>query len=256
MERILNECDVEEIKCGLRKLDDGSFVCCLCGHTFSPGEVYPIDGKFFDHTRAAQLHMEAHGGMFETLIQMDKKYTGLTENQAQLMRMMRAGKSDAQIAAELGVAASTVRHQRFMFREKAKQAKAYLALFDLSVGSATPQSDNAVPVHSHATMVDDRYQLTNAEAESICKAHFSSLQPLVLRSFPAKEKKKIAVLRRIVEEFDNNDSYTELEVNRILKGIHADFATIRRYLIEYGFMTRSMDGKQYRRSDGGNKHDK
>ena len=256
MERILNEWTVDEIKAGYRLRADGAYECAICGVTYQKGEVFPIDGHFYDQHRAIQMHVQAHGGVFEQLMIMDKKYTTLTENQAQLMRMMQAGMSDAQIAAELGVAASTVRHQRFMFREKARQAKAYLALFDLSIGSATPASDRSIPIHPTATMVDDRYQITKSEEDSALKAHFSSLDPLVLRSFPSKEKKKITVLRRIVTIFDPNKTYTELEVNARLKEVYDDFATIRRYLIEYGFMKRSMDGKQYIRCQGGeNDHD-
>ena len=251
MERILNEWTVEQIEAGYRMRADGAYECALCSTIFQKGEVFPIDGHFYDHHRAVQLHVQAHGGVFERLLSLDKKYTTLTENQAQLMRMMQTGMSDAQIAAELGVAASTVRHQRFMFREKAKQAKAYLSLFDLSIGSATPASDRSIPIHPTATMVDDRYKITKSEEDSVLKTYFSSLNPLVLRSFPSKEKKKITVLRRIVTIFEKSKAYTELEVNAKLKEVYDDFATIRRYLIEYGFMQRSMDGKQYTRCQGG-----
>lgn len=251
MERILNEWTVEQIKAGYRMRTDGAYECGICGKIFQNGEIYLIDGHFYNHHRAVQLHVQAHGGVFERLMSMDKKYTTLTENQAQLMHMMQMGMSDAQIAAALGVAASTVRHQRFMFREKAKQAKAYLALFDLSIGSATPASDRNIPIHPTATMVDDRYQITKSEEDSVLRTHFSSLTPPVLHSFPSKEKKKITVLRRIVTIFEQGKAYTELEVNAKLKEVYNDFATIRRYLIEYGFMQRSMDGKQYTRCQGG-----
>lgn len=250
MERILNEWTVEEIKAGYRRTDDHAYECCFCGKVFREGEIFPVDGRYFDHLRAVQMHVITHGSMFDYLMKLDKKYTGLTENQAQLIRLMHEGLSDAQIAAELGVAASTVRHQRFIFREKAKQAKAYLALFDLSIGSATPAGDRSIPVHSTATMVDDRYQITKSEEQSILKAHFISVNPLVLRSFPSKEKKKIAVLRRIVTVFEPDTAYSELQVNAKLKEIYDDFATLRRYLIEYGFMQRSQDGKRYLRCKG------
>ena len=37
----------------------------------------------------------------------------------------------------------------------------------------------------------------------------------------------------------------EKEINDLLAMIYPDFATIRRFLIDYRFMTRSVDGKQY-----------
>jgi hypothetical protein len=35
-------------------------------------------------------------------------------------------------------------------------------------------------------------------------------------------------------------------VNEILKNAYEDYATLRRYLIEYDFMDRKADGSQYR----------
>ena len=194
MDRILSEYTLDEIKLGLHEYADGTLECCICGRLFEAGEIFHTGERFYDHKRAAQMHLNEHGGMFDQLLKLDKKYTGLTEHQANLLRMMRSGMSDAQIAERLGTAASTVRHQRFMFREKAKQAKAYLALFDLSIGSKTPYEDQMVPVHASATMVDDRFQITNKEEEQVCKAYFSSDEPWKLLSFPSKEKKKIVVL--------------------------------------------------------------
>lgn len=42
----------------------------------------------------------------------------------------------------------------------------------------------------------------------------------------------------------------EREVNEILKGIYPDFASLRRYLIEYGFFERTRDGSAYWRHPG------
>ena len=68
-----------------------------------------------------------------------------------------------------------------------------------------------------------------------------------LLQFPAREKKKIIVLREIVKNFKADREYSEKEVNRILERIYArDYPTVRRYLIEYGFMDRSKDGSVYR----------
>jgi hypothetical protein len=74
---------------------------------------------------------------------------------------------------------------------------------------------------------------------------FESLSPLKLKILSSKEKKKIVTLRKILEQFDKGKIYNENEVNQILKAIYDDYPTIRRYLIEYGFMNRSTDCKQY-----------
>lgn len=94
-------------------------------------------------------------------------------------------------------------------------------------------------------MVDERYVITQEENEKILQDAFFSLEPLRLRSFPKKEKKKIAVLRKITEQFERGKQYTEHEINEILSNIHMDYATLRRYLIEYGYFERTRDCKLY-----------
>lgn len=85
--------------------------------------------------------------------------------------------SDKDMAKKLNVTEATMRRQRFTFREKAKQAKFYLAMYELV--------------------------------------------------------------------FEDGKKYSEQEVNEILRPIYEDYMTIRRYLIMYGFMERTKDGRQY-----------
>ena len=94
-------------------------------------------------------------------------------------------------------------------------------------------------------MVDDRYLITAEEREKIIKGAFQSLEPLVLRTIPPREKKKVVVLGRIAGELEPGRRYTEKELNAFLKAIHPDYATLRRYLIEYGFMDRERDCSAY-----------
>ncbi len=61
----------------------------------------------------------------------------------------------------------------------------------------------------------------------------------------AREKRKIIILKHIVKNFELNRKYSEKEINEVLKGIYPDFATVRRYLIEYGFMDRKDDCSLY-----------
>lgn len=66
-----------------------------------------------------------------------------------------------------------------------------------------------------------------------------------LEIFPSKEKRKLIVLQNIVNHFDGNKKYSEKEINETLKTIYSDFVTIRRSLIEYGFMNREKDCSEY-----------
>jgi hypothetical protein len=46
------------------------------------------------------------------------------------------------------------------------------------------------------------------------------------------------VLQHLMTQFDLGRSYTEREVNDVLKAFHPDVATLRRELVDYGFMSR------------------
>lgn len=66
-----------------------------------------------------------------------------------------------------------------------------------------------------------------------------------LKNYPAKEKKKIIILAEISKNFSKGKNYSEKEVNVILKRIYEDYVTLRRALIEYGFIQRSNDCSSY-----------
>jgi hypothetical protein len=100
-------------------------------------------------------------------------------------------------------------------------------------------------MHKTARMVDDRYNVTLEESEKALKKYFPSGTDGPLLKFDIKEKHKLIVLREIVKRFKSDCVYTEKEVNEILKPAFEDFAVLRRYLIEYGFMDRVPDGSQY-----------
>jgi hypothetical protein len=60
-----------------------------------------------------------------------------------------------------------------------------------------------------------------------------------LKQIPAQRKKRVVVLQHLLGWFDPTREYPEKEVSAILKEAHDDFATLRRELVDYGFMTRS-----------------
>jgi len=55
---------------------------------------------------------------------------------------------------------------------------------------------------------------------------------------PAKWKKRMVILRWLVEKFERDRRYPQAELNEILARHHPDVATIRREFIVYGFMDR------------------
>ena len=239
-----------ELKRGYRFDEEaGAYRCNYCERSFPAEQVFAIGNAFYGPAHAAAKHVEAeHGGVLLPLIDSDTKYNTLTDTQKELLRLFHAGLPDGEIAKTLGVSASTVRHQKFTFRERAKQAKLYLAVFENIFDTGQKNEEAIIPMHDNATCCDERYVITERERSRVLETFFLSLNPLRLKIFSAREKNKVVTLMRIAEEFELGRSYTEKEVNAILKPIYDDHVTIRRYLIEYGFMQRERDGSRYWRT--------
>ena len=66
-----------------------------------------------------------------------------------------------------------------------------------------------------------------------------------LRIIPHKNKDKIEILNLVIDHFESNVFYRESEVNRILKGVYDDFPLLRRYLVDFNFLYRDMNGYVY-----------
>jgi len=225
-------------------LQNGVCRCLFCGEETLCGDIYPFGSRLVDAPTALRLHIgQTHGGLFQALLAQGKKRTGLTEGQSGMLSLFYQGLSDREVAAQMGVADATVRFQRFHLREKARQARAFLALFSLLEERADMQ--NEPKIHKGATMIDERYLTGDSEAKKIIDTFFTSLDPLKLKSLSSKEKKKLVILRVIAGQFLPGRRYAEKEVNTILKAIHQDYVTLRRYLIEYGFLDRTQDCGEY-----------
>ena len=74
-----------------------------------------------------------------------------------------------------------------------------------------------------------------SEDDAVIRAFFDGPR---LRQIPASRKKRVIVLRRLLERFEPERSYPEQEVNELLREAHDDVATLRRELVDYGFMVR------------------
>ncbi|WP_050613507.1 DUF2087 domain-containing protein [Bacillus testis] len=231
-----------ELKQGYKEQGE-TYVCLLCGHKLQKGIIYPVDQVYYEAYRRMELHIkEKHGSVFEFLIGLDKKLTGLTDHQKNLLALFYQGKNDREIQKELEIgSSSTIRNHRFVLKEKERQAKLFLAMMEL-LKEKDEHAPAMLEIPKHATMIDDRYRVTEEENEKVLKKYFKDGK---LTSFSMKQKYKIIVLREMIKRFDENATYTEKEVNEILKTVFEDFVTLRRYLIEYGFLDRKSDGSSY-----------
>jgi len=235
------EASPAELKAGYT-VQGQDYICLICERTFTQGVIYEDEDRLVEARLAIKAHIEReHGAMFDYLLNLDKKVTGLSEVQQELLASFQRGETDKEIAARQGISASTVRNHRFKLRERERQAKVFIALMKL-----LNTRNDFIPIHKGATAVDERYAVTLAEENKILNNY---LREGKLTTFPAKEKRKLIVLRHFASLFAPDRVYTEKEVNAVIKEVYADYVTIRRYLIEYGFMDRSRDGSEYRSRD-------
>lgn len=235
----------EQLKSGYAE-EDEMYICIMCGFKVEKGFIYPKNNMLYEAEKFMKHHIEMeHDSVFQYLIGLNKKFTGLTEHQNSLLRLFYEGRSDAEIQTELGIgSSSTIRNHRFVLKEKERQAKVFLAMMEM-LKAKDNHAPTFLPLHKTATMVDDRYNITQEEQKDIESKFFPDGIDGPLMKFPRKEKQKLATLRVLIQRFEKGKTYTEKEINHVLKNAYEDFVTLRRYLIEYGFLDRQNDGSAY-----------
>lgn len=228
---------LDDLKNGWHSVATG-FACNYCQATW-PSDSLPKQ-------REEHLNL-VHGGNRSQLVHLKSRYNTLTPKQQDLLTAFASGIKDQELAEQLQVAAATIRHQKFTFREKAKQAKLYLAIYE-SVFAQTAAADQLIEPPAQATMLDDRWLITEDEVAQTLQQYFDFDQdPIRLKRWPKKQKVIIIVLTRIITEIPSGQLLTEPEINAYLKPIYFDYVTVRRYLVDYGFLQRRADGRQYQR---------
>lgn len=243
-ERRMAGATVEELRTGVfRDERSGSYRCLFCDDVFEDGCIYPEGDRLFDASRAAREHVaKMHGGVGNALLDAGARRTGMTDIQMRLVRLTLEGRTDEEIGKEMGIAASTVRNHRFKLRERAAQARAFLAIMD-NVEATMRDENRLIPVPESASVRDGRFSVTVAESRKIEERLFDS--DGTLRRFPPKAKEQVVVMRRILRSFDPERRYPEREINEMLGRIFGDYALLRRLLIDYGFLDRKNDGSEY-----------
>ncbi len=233
---------IDEIKNGFVRKND-RYICTCCGRFYEEGVIYPKDNKFLEAKKAIVDHIkEAHESTFDILIHMDKKYTGLSEVQTSLIEDFFLGKTDKDIAEERDLTTSAIRNHRFRLKEKQKQAKVFLALMDLLYLENLDEKE-MVEIHKGAKQIDERYAIDEKDREKILERFV--LEDGSLKKFPKKEKEKIVILMYLANHLNYGVKYNENQINTFIKEFHDDFVAVRRYLIAYGFLDRTRDGKEY-----------
>lgn len=241
---LLENASLEELKRGYRETHE-AYQCLCCGYLVEKGIIYPRDGVLYEAERYMNIHIgDAHGSVFEHLLHLDKSVTGLTEVQRNLLDQFYQGKSDAEVQHQLGIGSpSTVRNHRFVLKEKERQARVFLALMEL-LRSKDKQAP-AVSEDPGGRTGDARSKAAASEKEKTLKKYFPDGPGGRLKSFGMKKKQRLIILAEIAKGFQPGRLYSEKEVNGVLEAAYDDYAVLRRYLVDYGFMDRKPDGSQY-----------
>lgn len=235
---------VSELKKGFKwDLKNECFRCIFCDAVYEKGQIFQENGVLTDAEKTVKTHIQAkHGSAFEFLMGLDKKQNGLSEIQKEVLLKMYQEMPDNEIAASLdNKSSSTVRNHRFILREKYKEAKLFMAIMELFEEKMERPSE-FVQFHPHLTVKDDRTMTTENEKKEILNKYFKGEKML---KFPKKQKEKLIVLQKIASLIDKEKKYNEKEINLLIAQAYSDYVTIRRYLIDYGFLERKADGSSY-----------
>ena len=86
------ELTLEELIQGYVRLDEEqAYQCIFCGEKFEEGLIYTSRGRSVSAHRAMQEHLfDEHGGVFESLLEMDKQVNGLSDSQKEVLEVCTA----------------------------------------------------------------------------------------------------------------------------------------------------------------------
>jgi DNA-binding HxlR family transcriptional regulator len=150
-----------------------------------------------------------------------------------------------QLAAALKVTPATVVHHLKRLREAGlveSHARPPYMDYSLRLGrlSEIGASLHRIAQEQTGTVVADPTLpdwATPADAK-VLRAFFDGER---LTSIPVQHSKRLVVLRRLAESvFEKKRKYPEKEVNQLLAVRHPDAASLRRYLVDEGFMARKQ----------------
>ncbi len=67
-----------------------------------------------------------------------------------------------------------------------------------------------------------------------------------VQRFPKNDLEKQIILKIIMQKFEKNKTYSELEVDETVKNFYEDYTTIRREFINFGYMQRDPYKGEYK----------
>ena len=133
IEKVIDICTVDDLMKGY-VYDESHrvYTCLFCGEIFEEDLVYKCEEQLCTAKKAVEMHIiKEHGSPFDFLIGLDKKYTGLTDRQKEILEIIFSESDNKLVAEKMETTPATVRSYKFKMRENLRQSKVYLALFYL-----------------------------------------------------------------------------------------------------------------------------
>lgn len=153
----------------------------------------------------------------------------------------------SEMAEIVGVTVPTTSHHLTKLKQQSLvdvRAEGTSRWYQLNLTTLRDASRRALETETLATIG----QTADLDADD-CRIVRGYLKDGRLKAIPSQRKKRAAVLRAIAGGFGPGQTYTEPEVNQIIRVWHDDVATLRRELIMARWLTRDDHGRAYQLSE-------
>ena len=161
------------------------------------------------------------------------------ESRLKLVGLLAASERNVQeLAGMLGLKEPTVSHHLAILREAGlvtMRAEGTVHWYRLDLDAMRASSRSMLSREKLATLA------SNLDAQDWERKVLSNfLEGERIKDIPAARKKRWAVLKWLVRHFDEDATYSENQLNAIIKRHHWDTATLRRDMIGYRMLARNQ----------------
>jgi biotin operon repressor len=145
-------------------------------------------------------------------------------------------RSGDELAAMLELSGPTISHHlQYLQRAGLVEARAqqYYSIYSLRVDTLHSMAKEILSTEKLSQVADDVDQ--DAYAKKVMQVYVVDGK---LKQIPSQLKKIEVIIRWLAKFFEPGRTYTEKQVNEIIKPIHEDYATLRRELIDMHYLDR------------------
>ena len=178
---------------------------------------------------------------FDTLLMFFKALGN--ENRLRIIGLLaQRDRTVGELAAEVGLREPTVSEHLAYLKESG-------LVTVRAVGTSRVYSFNSEALQELSKAVFSRQKLAELAEESPetfeRRVMASFVKDGVITAFPASLRKQLVLLKWIALQIEPDREYSEKEISTFLKQFNEDYATIRRELVDWHFMTREA-GRYWR----------